>query len=155
VRDFPASPHATAGTLRATATQMAQRPSRQPSGEFRDQTPRRPDRFRPRYRRSKENPLEDPFAFVKRPLRSLNWIAPGSRILEFEPIDVREIRANFHASQAEFARIIGINVETLRNWEQGRRSPHGPARALLRIAETSPEVVRRVLKRHRRSAWEY
>jgi putative transcriptional regulator len=92
---------------------------------------------------------------VKRPLRSMNWVSPGSRILEFEPIDVREIRAQFHCSQSQFARMIGINVETLRNWEQGRRSPHGPARALLRIAATSPDIVRKVLVRHRRSAWDY
>jgi putative transcriptional regulator len=117
--------------------------------------PGRRDPFRWRNRRPKGNPLADPFAEVKRPLRSLNWVAPGAAILEFEPIDVREIRAMYHASQAQFARIIGINVDTLRNWEQGRRSPHGPARALLRIAAVSPDTVRRVLLRHRRSPWEY
>lgn len=100
------------------------------------------------------NPLEDPLLGIKRPLRSLNGPAPGYPILEFEPIDVRDIRAQFHATQRVFAAMLGINIETLRNWEQGRRSPQGPARALLRIAASSPEEVARVLLRGRRWWWD-
>ena len=100
-----------------------------------------------------ENPLADPLVGIKRPLRSLNGPAPGHAILEFESIDVRDIRYQFHASQRAFAEMLGINVETLRNWEQGRRSPHGPARALLRVAAASPSAVARVLLRSRRPVW--
>jgi putative transcriptional regulator len=49
--------------------------------------------------------------------------------------------------------MIGISVETLRNWEQGRRSPHGPSRALLRVAAANPNAVAAVLLRHRREWW--
>jgi putative transcriptional regulator len=59
----------------------------------------------------------------------------------------------YHASQRRFATMLGINVETLRNWEQGRRSPHGPARALLRLARANPKVVAAVLLRHRYPWW--
>lgn len=41
----------------------------------------------------------------------------------------------------EFARMIGVTVATLQNWEQGRRRPEGPARALLIVAEVNPEAV--------------
>lgn len=64
-----------------------------------------------------------------------------------------KIRAQFHATQQQFARLLGINVETLRNWEQGRRSPHGPARALLRMAAASPDAVAKVLLRNKRAWW--
>jgi len=97
--------------------------------------------------------MADPLATIKRPLRSLNGPAPGHPIAEFESIDVREIRALFHASQSQFSRMLGINVETLRNWEQGRRLPHGPARALLRLAAANPRMVARVLAAQRRAWW--
>ena len=45
-------------------------------------------------------------------------------------------------TQEEFAEALGISVHTLRNWEQGRRSPDGPALALLRIAARHPRVLR-------------
>ncbi len=65
----------------------------------------------------------------------------ASRQFEFEAADIREIRKSLGLSQTEFAFLIGISVGTLQNWEQGRRCPEGPARALLRIAATHPEVV--------------
>jgi hypothetical protein len=53
------------------------------------------------------------------------------------------------STQAEFAARIGVPVETVRNWEQGKRSPRGPARALLRMIEGAPEVAFSVLsKKH-------
>lgn len=58
-------------------------------------------------------------------------------------VDVRAIRASTGLSQAKFAELLSIEVATLRNWEQGRREPTGPARALLRAIENSPvEVVK-------------
>ncbi|MGD0960147.1 MAG: helix-turn-helix domain-containing protein [Methylomonas sp.] len=45
-------------------------------------------------------------------------------------------------SQAEFAKLLGVSVRTLQDWEQGRRSPSGAAKTLLRIAENHPEYLR-------------
>lgn len=67
-------------------------------------------------------------------------LAP-SRTFEFEAADVKEIRHSLELSQSEFAMLIGVSVATLQNWEQGRRRPEGPARALLRIAATNPQAV--------------
>jgi putative transcriptional regulator len=53
----------------------------------------------------------------------------------------RRIRAATHLSQMDFAARIGVPVETVRNWEQGKRSPRGPARALLKIIERAPETA--------------
>ena len=56
------------------------------------------------------------------------------RVSTFRPTDVKGIREKLKASQAEFALMIGVSVATLRNWEQGRRTPEGQALALLRVA---------------------
>jgi len=63
------------------------------------------------------------------------------RVTTFKPADIRAIRAKLEVTQTEFALMIGVSVATLRNWEQGRRMPDGPARALLRVAATAPEAV--------------
>jgi DNA-binding transcriptional regulator YiaG len=49
-------------------------------------------------------------------------------------------------TQAQFAAAMGISVHTLRNWEQGRRQPDGPAIALLRIAARHPRIIRENLQ---------
>lgn len=56
--------------------------------------------------------------------------------------DIAALRRFVGLSQARFALALGISVHTLRNWEQGRRSPVGPALALLRIAARHPRVLR-------------
>lgn len=70
--------------------------------------------------------------------------------------DVAPLRARFKLSQAKFAALLGISVDTLQNWEQQRRQPEGPAKVLLRIAATHPEVLLEVSstprKRSKRSA---
>ena len=66
--------------------------------------------------------------------------------LEVPVVDVQAIRAELGLSQAQFAAAFGISVATLRNWEQGRRIPRGPARLLLAIIEREPEAVQRVLE---------
>lgn len=71
--------------------------------------------------------------------------AAASRTFVFEPEDVRAIREKLHKSQAEFAQMIGVSVATLQNWEQGRRQPQGPARALLLVASKAPNAVIRAL----------
>jgi putative transcriptional regulator len=65
----------------------------------------------------------------------------ASRIFKFKPADIRNIRQRLHKSQSEFAMMIGVSVSTLQNWEQGRRKPEGPARALLKIASENPKAV--------------
>ena len=64
-----------------------------------------------------------------------------SRVVEFAPVDVKAIRQRLGKSQSEFASMIGVSISTLQNWEQGRRRPEGPARALLRVAAANPEAV--------------
>jgi|GEM_PF-173703 len=56
--------------------------------------------------------------------------------------DVPQIRKALGYSQEEFAALMGVSVGTLRNWEQARREPHGPARSLLLVAATNPAAVR-------------
>ena len=56
--------------------------------------------------------------------------------------DVVALRRFVGLTQAQFAQAIGISVHTLRNWEQGRRRPEGPAIALLRIAARHPRIIR-------------
>lgn len=64
-----------------------------------------------------------------------------SRVVEFGAIDVKAIRQRLGKTQSEFAHMIGVSISTLQNWEQGRRRPEGPARALLKIAAKNPEAV--------------
>lgn len=68
-----------------------------------------------------------------------------SRRFEFSPLDIKEIRRQLNKSQSEFALMIGVSIATLQNWEQGRRKPEGPARALLQVASVHPEVVSQAL----------
>ncbi len=56
--------------------------------------------------------------------------------------EVAELRKFLDLTQVEFANAMGISVYTLRNWEQGRRVPEGPALALLRIAARHPRIIR-------------
>ena len=70
----------------------------------------------------------------------------ASRAVRFEPEDVRRIRNSLGLSQSEFALLIGVSTATLQNWEQGRRQPEGPARALLRIAASHPEIMLEALQ---------
>jgi putative transcriptional regulator len=63
--------------------------------------------------------------------------------------DVAAIRAQFGVSQARFAEMMGISLGTLRNWEQGRRVPEGPANVLLEVACKAPDVVRYVVRERR------
>ena len=68
-----------------------------------------------------------------------------SRVFEYPDPEVREIRRKTGLSQDRFAYLIGVKPATLRNWEQGRRKPTGPAKALLRILEADPEGAVRAL----------
>jgi putative transcriptional regulator len=61
------------------------------------------------------------------------------RVVTFPP--VAETRARVGLSQSEFARLLGVSVRTLQEWEQGRRVPSGPARMLLVIAHRNPRAL--------------
>ena len=60
--------------------------------------------------------------------------------------DIAALRNFIGLTQAEFAKAMEISVHTLRNWEQGRRKPEGPALALLRIAARHPRIIRENLE---------
>ena len=60
--------------------------------------------------------------------------------------DVALLRRFVGMTRNQFARAMGISVHTLRNWEQGRRNPEGPAIALLRIAARHPRIIRESLR---------
>ncbi len=64
-----------------------------------------------------------------------------SRVYEIKPPEIKTVREKLNVSQSEFALMIGVSVRTLQNWEQGRRKPEGPAKALLRIASKNPRAV--------------
>jgi putative transcriptional regulator len=59
----------------------------------------------------------------------------------------RRVRRKLGLSQVAFARRIGVPVDTVRNWEQGKRAPQGPARALLRIIDRAPDAALHALER--------
>ena len=64
-----------------------------------------------------------------------------ARVTVVEPVHVQAIRRRLGMTQPEFAQLIGVSVATLRNWEQGRHQPHGPARALLKVVAKNPKAV--------------
>ena len=70
---------------------------------------------------------------------------PGTRIHIPKDVDVAKIRAGTGHTQSSFAAQIGGSVATLRNWEQGRRQPEGPALVLLALLRSDPEIVQRML----------
>ena len=65
----------------------------------------------------------------------------ASRVFTYSDVDIRKLRKSVKVSQPKFARMIGVSVDTVQNWEQGRRKPTGPAMALLRVFEENPKVV--------------
>jgi putative transcriptional regulator len=73
-----------------------------------------------------------------------------SRVTTFLPEAVKAVRAQLGQTQEQFALMIGVSVATLRNWEQGRRHPEGPALALLRVTAKNPQAVAAALHRGRR-----
>lgn len=62
-----------------------------------------------------------------------------TRVLK-DPSSPKKIREKLALSQDAFASLMGVSTRTVQDWEQGRRSPQGPAKSLLRVAEQHPEV---------------
>jgi len=100
----------------------------------------------------KERAFRELVSSVRQAGRIRRGKARPSRTTVFRPADIKAIRAKLRASQNEFAVMIGVSVATLRNWEQGRRVPDGPALALLRVASRSPEAVIEALHGRRGAA---
>jgi putative transcriptional regulator len=71
-----------------------------------------------------------------------------SRVFKIDKPDIKAIRGAMGLTQVQFAALLGISVNTLRNWEQGRREPEGPARVLLLIAAHRPEAILESVKSH-------
>jgi putative transcriptional regulator len=95
----------------------------------------------------KEQDFDDLVKSVKQAGKIRRGKMKASRRFEIKPADIKNIRRKLDQSQSEFALMIGVSVATLRNWEQGRRHPEGPARALLRVAESNPDAVREALEK--------
>ena len=66
----------------------------------------------------------------------------AARVTAIEVSAATEARNRVGMSQDEFAKLLGVSVRTLQDWEQGRREPSGAAKTLLRIASQNPEAVR-------------
>lgn len=112
---------------------MAYTPSVDPKGGFRENAGIVREAF---FRR---------VAGVKLPGRLHRPHAKSGRGPHLPPHDIKAIRHGLAKSQAEFARMIDVSVSTLQNWEQGRRHPEGPARALLRVTAENPDAVAQAL----------
>ena len=89
--------------------------------------------------------FEELVASVRQAGRIRRGASTASRVTTFKPADIKAVRKKLRASQSEFALMIGVSVATLRNWEQGRRVPDGPALALLRVASKEPLAVAKAL----------
>jgi putative transcriptional regulator len=74
-----------------------------------------------------------------------DWSLADPSVTVMEPVDVKAIRARLGMSQEAFAQAFGLSVTALRDWEQQRRAPRGPARALLRVIDREPVAARRAL----------
>ena len=81
--------------------------------------------------------------------RATTSVARATRVtpeMATSPV-VRDLRRRARLTQQEFAARLGVPVETIRNWEQGKRMPRGPARALLAVIAHAPETVFAALAR--------
>ena len=65
----------------------------------------------------------------------------GAKSTELSVPSVRSIREAAQISQSQFAKLMGVNLRTLQNWEQERTKPTGPARALLKIVASDPKAL--------------
>ena len=100
----------------------------------------------------KDSAFQELMSSLREPGRIRRGALKPSRTTVFKPEDVKAVRTSLGASQTEFALMIGVSVATLQNWEQGRRTPDGPALALLRVAAKNPTAVAEALHGKRRGA---
>jgi len=89
----------------------------------------------------KNNDFNQLIESIKQAGQIKNGDIKPSRIFKYNTPDVKKIRRSLHISQSKFALMIGVSPRTLQNWEQGRREPDGPAKALLRVASKNPQAI--------------
>jgi putative transcriptional regulator len=77
----------------------------------------------------------------------ISGTANPARISTFAEPEVKAVRAKTGLTQEKFAMMVGVSKRTLENWEQGRRHPTGPARALLKILDADPVAAMKALQR--------
>jgi putative transcriptional regulator len=89
------------------------------------------------------------FAKLVDSMKEMNEVAAGkrkpSRTFQVDASSVKALRAKLGLSQPQFAALLRVDVGTLRNWEQGRREPTGPAKALLTAIQRDPNNVLKAL----------
>jgi putative transcriptional regulator len=93
----------------------------------------------------KQKDFEELVESVKEGGRILKGVQKPSRLFDYAA-HVKKIRARLNKSQDEFAQMIQVPVATVRNWEQGRRKPQGPALALLKLVGTLPKKSLEILQ---------
>ncbi len=89
----------------------------------------------------KKTHFSESLTSMKQGANILHGKTKASRKFNIDEPDVKKIRQKLKLSQEQFARLMGISAGTLKNWEQGRRKPDGPARVLLGVAALHPEVL--------------
>jgi len=89
-----------------------------------------------------EAPAVADYELLKRKLRSQNAAAHQ---ITARAVDVKALRARLNISQEAFAGRYGLDVATVRNWEQGRTKPEGPAATLLQLIDRDPEGIVKLL----------
>ncbi len=93
----------------------------------------------------REQDFEDLVKSVRQAGKIRRGRMKASRLYTFKPVEIKTIRSKLGLSQKKFALMLGVSLATLQNWEQGRRAPDGPARALLKVAAENPEAVAEAL----------
>lgn len=93
---------------------------------------------------------DDLFGELVESIREAGSIRRGeespSRAFAVDGPNIKELRSTYDLSQDQFAAMLGISIGTLRNWEQGRRTPNGPAKVLLRVAARHPDAILDVVR---------
>ena len=89
----------------------------------------------------KNEPFDELIASIKEAGKINRGETAATRLYEFPEPDIKAIREGIGYSQSKFATLIGVNIRTLQNWEQGHRHPTGPAKVLLRLVQADPQSV--------------
>lgn len=95
----------------------------------------------------KKNDFQDLVKSIKQAGEIRRGVRKPSRIFEHPEVEIAALRKRLGTSQTEFAEMINVSVATIRNWEQGRRVPQGPAKALLSIVAALPRETHKILSR--------